>query len=61
MEEADETLVTAVIIISEIEYGLSRLPESSRKWDLAERFATCNTKDFTHIGIGLIKPWNRVD
>lgn len=36
---ADETLVTTVITVSEIEYGLSRLPDGRKKQDLEERFA----------------------
>ena len=33
-----EILVTTVITISEIEYGLARLPEGRRRKDLEERF-----------------------
>ena len=36
---ADETLVTTVITVSEIEYGLSRLPDGRKKQDLEKRFA----------------------
>lgn len=34
-----EALVTTVITVSEIEYGLSRLPDGRRRKELEERFA----------------------
>ena len=45
-EVADETLLTTVITISEIEYGLSRLPDGRGKQDLEERFATLSGPRF---------------
>ncbi|MBN4055262.1 type II toxin-antitoxin system VapC family toxin [bacterium AH-315-K03] len=35
----DDVLVTTAITISEIEYGISRLPEGRRRKDLEDRFA----------------------
>jgi predicted nucleic acid-binding protein len=34
----DQNLVTTVITIAEIEYGIARLPQGSRSSELAERF-----------------------
>ena len=50
---ADETLVTTVITISEIEYGLSRLPDGRKKQDLEERFATLTGPRFNFTILGL--------
>ena len=52
-EVADETLVTTVITVSEIEYGLSRLPDGRRKQDLEERFATLTGPRFNFMVLPL--------
>ncbi len=45
-QAADETLVTTVITISEIEYGLSRLPDGRKRQDLEERFMALTGPNF---------------
>lgn len=42
----DEPLATTAITIMEIEYGLARLPEGSRRKDLEDRFAALTGKQF---------------
>jgi predicted nucleic acid-binding protein len=42
----EEPLTTTVITIMEIEYGLARLPEGTRRRELEERFATLTGRQF---------------
>ena len=41
-----EALVTTVITVSEIEYGLARLPDGRRRKELEERFEVLTGTDF---------------
>ena len=45
-QTSEDLLVTTVITISEIEYGLARLPEGSRRRDLEQRFAELTGTQF---------------
>ncbi len=45
-QTGDHVLVTTVITIAEIEYGLSRLPDGRRRKELEERFTTLTGPDF---------------
>jgi predicted nucleic acid-binding protein len=42
----DELLVTTVVTVAEIEYGIARLPDNKRQRDLARRFADLTGPQF---------------
>ena len=48
-----EALVTTVITVSEIEYGLNRLPDSRRRKELEERFAALTGAHFEFAVLSL--------
>ncbi len=45
----DEMLVTTAITVSEIEYGLARLPDGKRRKELEERFKMLTGSDFEFV------------
>ncbi len=46
---ANETLATTAITVSEIEYGLARLPDGRRRKDLEERFEMLTGAQFDFV------------
>lgn len=56
----EELLVTTVITVAEIEYGIARLPESRRRRDIAKRFADLTGPQFDFAVLPFDEPAARL-